>query len=535
MSSAADINLEQIVVLLRNILQQKGPAKNLLEVQSGDPLLALLVEDLVKLREFSHSLANGNLHQTLDMRGYCAGALKSLQSNLRHLTWQASMVASGDYSQRVDFMGDFSISFNSMIQKLKEAAEQERKYRLLAENTADVIWLLDTEMRLQYISPSIGKLMGYNQSDLEGRLLSDLPLPFIHAAFPRGNAEELLANNQFADQTIELHQPGCKGKLIWTETSITITSDPSDKLLRFLGVTRDISERKVAETLLQQAYARKQRNDFFNRLLANPAIVDDKLNQLASYSKLWLPENFSLFFLDTAGFTEAEIEVASQATEKTNKPQLIDALIDYLNRKSNLIAWELAGCGIGIIETRTCPVKKQLEITSAQEQLAYLQAYLPDLFCSIGIADYEPGWPSFPRRMEHAKTAAKVAGGSYLQKPICHYDDCGIFQALAPFAASPESEKYIENTLGPLIKYDSSHGTELVVTLEKLLTGSSAADIAAELFCHHKTIQLRKHRIEQLLDSSLDSYETRMALSAAIQLCKFAKRDFSSKVIQNQI
>lgn len=533
MNAAADINWEKIILLLKDILHQKGPVKNLPEIQSSYPALAPLLEELVKLRDFSHSLANGDLHRSLDARGYYAGALKSLQSNLRHLTWQAGMVARGDYAQRVDFMGEFSVSFNCMIQKLKEAAEQEHKYRLLAENTAEVIWLLDTEMRLQYISPSIGRLMGYAQSDLEGRQLSELPLPFIHAAFPRGEVSDLLADNQFISKTIELSQPGCKGKMIWTETSITIISDPSDQFLRFLGVTRDISERKVAETLLQHSYERKQRNDFFNRLVTSPAAVGENMQQLANLNRRWIPDNFSLYFLDTTDFNGAN--AAAQETGTLDKAQQIDALIDYLNRKENLIVWELPDTGVGVIETRTGPVKKQIELASAKEHLDYLRAYQLNLALTIGIADYEPGWTEFASRLAHARTAAKVAMGIELPKPICHYDDCGIFQALAPFAASDESEKYIEKTLGPLIQYDLGHGTELVVTLEKLLAGSSAAEIAAELFCHQKTIQLRKHRIEQLLDVTLDKPENRMSLSAAFQLCKFKNVEFAGKVRQNPL
>ena len=38
-----------------------------------------------------------------------------LHSSLMHLTWQAGEVAKGDYSQRVDFMGDFSEAFNAMV------------------------------------------------------------------------------------------------------------------------------------------------------------------------------------------------------------------------------------------------------------------------------------------------------------------------------------------------------------------------------------------------------------------------------------
>lgn len=41
-------------------------------------------------------------------------------NDLVHLTWQASQVAKGDYEQRVDFMGDFSEAFNSMIVALDQ-------------------------------------------------------------------------------------------------------------------------------------------------------------------------------------------------------------------------------------------------------------------------------------------------------------------------------------------------------------------------------------------------------------------------------
>ena len=55
---------------------------------------------------------------------HCA---KNLQANLRHLTWKIQQVAKGDFSQRVDFMGEFSKSFNSMVEVL--AANREELLR----------------------------------------------------------------------------------------------------------------------------------------------------------------------------------------------------------------------------------------------------------------------------------------------------------------------------------------------------------------------------------------------------------------------
>lgn len=80
--------------------------------------------------------ANGNLSYNIDLKGYIGGALKTLQYNLNHLTWQAQMIASGDFSQRVDFMGEFFLAFNSMVESLEKKIQQlkEREGELSKAN-----------------------------------------------------------------------------------------------------------------------------------------------------------------------------------------------------------------------------------------------------------------------------------------------------------------------------------------------------------------------------------------------------------------
>ncbi|MCI4626419.1 MAG: response regulator [Candidatus Magnetoovum sp. WYHC-5] len=53
-------------------------------------------------------------------------SLKSLQASLRNLTWITQQIAKGDFSHKVDFMGEFSDAFNSMIRQL-ESSFNERK------------------------------------------------------------------------------------------------------------------------------------------------------------------------------------------------------------------------------------------------------------------------------------------------------------------------------------------------------------------------------------------------------------------------
>ena len=92
---------------------------------------------LRSLRTLLQSFARGDLQPEITLRGALAGSLKALQANLHHLTWQIHQVASGDFTQRVDFLGEFAVSFNSMVEKLDNAlAELRLKEEELTRLTA---------------------------------------------------------------------------------------------------------------------------------------------------------------------------------------------------------------------------------------------------------------------------------------------------------------------------------------------------------------------------------------------------------------
>lgn len=75
-------------------------------------------EYLLGLRQLLEDFAKGDLSGDIRLRGILAGRLKALQANLLHITWQIQQVAAGDFTQRVDFMGEFSVAFNSMVKQL---------------------------------------------------------------------------------------------------------------------------------------------------------------------------------------------------------------------------------------------------------------------------------------------------------------------------------------------------------------------------------------------------------------------------------
>src|SRR5208337_2204578 len=73
------------------------------------------IEEYDKGSELLSSISKGELDfEAVNGQTVILQSLKNLQANLRHLTWKTQRIADGDFSHKVDFMGDFSVAFNSM-------------------------------------------------------------------------------------------------------------------------------------------------------------------------------------------------------------------------------------------------------------------------------------------------------------------------------------------------------------------------------------------------------------------------------------
>jgi hypothetical protein len=162
--------ISQAINRLTTLLQGRIPATiNLSNVGGGDDLrLAELMNQLITFIEQMHQfiipLAQGELSDIkLAPNNYLASPFKELHSRLRHLTWQAKQVANGDYLQRVDFMGEFSEAFNSMIIAL------ESNERLLRNKIDELQQALGHIKKLEGILPICANCKRIRISDANPR------------------------------------------------------------------------------------------------------------------------------------------------------------------------------------------------------------------------------------------------------------------------------------------------------------------------------------------------------------------------------
>ena len=117
---------EYLFEYLNNVLFHPSKAKlNIDDLPEGFQALGeglvFFAKSIDEIRVFAKALAAGDLTSEYPSRdNEMAAPLKTLHSSLKHLTWQTQQIAKGDYSQRVDYLGDFAEAFNTMTRQLDE-------------------------------------------------------------------------------------------------------------------------------------------------------------------------------------------------------------------------------------------------------------------------------------------------------------------------------------------------------------------------------------------------------------------------------
>ena len=122
MSKTSDILFEY----LRDVIY--NPSDAALDISKLDSDYVMLGKGLVyfaqcffQCNELAEALSVGDLDVALPPpENEISAPLKTLHACLRYLTWQTQQVARGDYSQRVDFMNEFSNAFNLLVAQLAE-------------------------------------------------------------------------------------------------------------------------------------------------------------------------------------------------------------------------------------------------------------------------------------------------------------------------------------------------------------------------------------------------------------------------------
>jgi len=145
-----------------------------------------------------------------------------------------------------------SIAIEQHINHETRIEETESKYQLIAENTSDVIKILDTKFIIKYISPSIKTVLGYAQD----AWINNLSLDYIHPddiGKCIQTCYQVLREKE--QQKIEYRTLHVNGNWIDFEAILTPILD-DNKVTSVLVVSRDITDRKKWERQVNESEQR---------------------------------------------------------------------------------------------------------------------------------------------------------------------------------------------------------------------------------------------------------------------------------------
>lgn len=134
-------------------------------------------------------------------------------------------------------------------QRTAELKQAEAKFRAIVENANDIIFAMTPDKIFSYISPNVADVLGFQPSEMEGHPIA----PFVHPDDVQtcvNTIERLLSTGQKQAGT-EYRAPHKQGGWRWLIANVGLTHDPQGHPL-IVGVTRDISDRKQAEKVLER-------------------------------------------------------------------------------------------------------------------------------------------------------------------------------------------------------------------------------------------------------------------------------------------
>lgn len=137
-------------------------------------------------------------------------------------------------------------SYEALAKKVAALESEIESYRLLVDNSPDLLYRTDLQGRITFVSSSVQRLSGYTVEEAIGMKMAEEVyfVPEERNAF----LEQLRKEGRVSNFEARLKRKD--GSLWWASTNAHFHEDTQGRIIGVEGITRDISELKAAEKAL---------------------------------------------------------------------------------------------------------------------------------------------------------------------------------------------------------------------------------------------------------------------------------------------
>ena len=247
----------------------------------------------------------------------------------------------------------------SLNLKNQELQKSEEKFRIITENSSDIIWHLDSNLNLTYISPSDERVRGFKKEEIMGHSLFSILKPEGIELIMEANKRRLIdkSNGIRSNPVIYELEELCKdGSWVWVEATATAHFDQDGNITGYHGVSRDISERKKAEQLLKERESQLRElvttKDKLFSIIAHD--LRSPFNGLLTFSELLIhnPKD-----LDDAE-AESYLEIINSLSKNTL--DLLDNLLNWAKAQTGQLIYKPETTNLSVIVREILEISKSI-------------------------------------------------------------------------------------------------------------------------------------------------------------------------------
>ena len=204
---------------------------------------AIATDDYLLDPRIPHEVADQSVAERLELRGMASAPLRGSDGKVMGtlaVSFSEPHAFSPDELDLLQGLADQGAIAIANVRLTEELERSRERYRFLVDESVDIMWAIDADMRFTYISDSVEKLTGFRPDELIGQHVSIATAPESMPVVEETMAR--IRENPTGVYRVRILEPRKDGSLLPVEIRGTGIVDAEGRLVGAHGANRDITE-----------------------------------------------------------------------------------------------------------------------------------------------------------------------------------------------------------------------------------------------------------------------------------------------------